>query len=747
MKAKVVTGTGYNQLRWVVLLLTMAVVLPTVCLLWFMNQAVKNERLAVKQKLTDVYKKQLEILGKKVDDLWSAQIDQLQQVSVKSLTPVEVFARFIERDKQTGRPNISDAVIVFDDNGRLIYPVISNVEPITELAEQLDTAWNYEFKQQDYVRAIALYGQAADSLVDDYTRIYALMAQVRCLRKLGDIDKAVNYCRQIAYGPHPDNMSLSAATLIARSRIMLVDLRQKTEEGTTFADVQELMNSAVQYFMDGSREFLLVPSAMRIFLLRRSVEIAEASQWSEQLQPQIQRAKELLSAEELAASFLEKYYTDKFSEQWSQDEVKKLMSSISSVVDSIEVAVNGSEWGWTDQLKKQISDVLRLSGVGDMAASGSTKEPSVTIFDGWPEDSFRSMELKEKVFCMYHSLDGMKYMLLKKAKNFSSDFDLCRDDLEESDIRYRLTDNMNAYACGLENPDKPAFLKMPFGKFFPGWSVEVHFMNTDIFEKAAGKQAIIYIWAALLAIGVIAAAGLLAAQAVGKQIKMNKLKNDFIATVSHELKTPLASMRVLVDTLLEGNYRDQNQVTEYLQLTAQENERLSRLIENFLTFSRMERNKQAFRIVRTSPVDIARGAARAVKTKFDNGRCDFDVSIDENLPDVRADHDAMVTVLINLLENAYKYSYDDKYIRLKVFAENGSVCFSVSDKGIGISRRSIKKIFRRFYQVDRRLARNAEGCGLGLSIAKFIVDSHKGTISINSKLGKGSTFTIRLAAI
>ena len=120
---------------------------------------------------------------------------------------------------------------------------------------------------------------------------------------------------------------------------------------------------------------------------------------------------------------------------------------------------------------------------------------------------------------------------------------------------------------------------------------------------------------------------------------------------------------------------------------------------------------------------------------------------DENLPDVQANHDAMVTVLINLLENAYKYSYDDKYIRLKVFAENASVCFSVSDKGIGISRRAMKRIFGRFYQVDRRLARNAEGCGLGLSIAKFIVDAHKGKISISSKLGKGSTFTVRLSSV
>jgi two-component system phosphate regulon sensor histidine kinase PhoR len=99
-----------------------------------------------------------------------------------------------------------------------------------------------------------------------------------------------------------------------------------------------------------------------------------------------------------------------------------------------------------------------------------------------------------------------------------------------------------------------------------------------------------------------------------------------------------------------------------------------------------------------------------------------------------------------LLDNAYKYSYDDKKIELKVFSEDNFVCFSVKDNGIGLNRRQIKKIFDRFYQADTSLSRRAEGTGLGLSIVKFIVDAHKGTISVDSVPGKGTTFTIRLTA-
>ncbi|MHC4552520.1 MAG: sensor histidine kinase [Planctomycetota bacterium] len=225
---------------------------------------------------------------------------------------------------------------------------------------------------------------------------------------------------------------------------------------------------------------------------------------------------------------------------------------------------------------------------------------------------------------------------------------------------------------------------------------------------------------------------------------MNRLKNDFIATVTHELKTPLSSMRLLVDTLLEGNYRDEQTVPEYLGLIANENERLSHLIDSFLTFSRMERNKQVFEIAPVSPVEVAKQAAEAVRTKFDNGNVTFEMDIQKALPMIHADKDGMITVLVNLLDNAYKYSNSDKQIQLNVYQQNGIICFAVKDNGIGISKRVQKRIFNRFYQVDSRLSRTAEGCGLGLSIVKFVVDAHKGTIDVESQPGQGSTFRVKL---
>ena len=206
-------------------------------------------------------------------------------------------------------------------------------------------------------------------------------------------------------------------------------------------------------------------------------------------------------------------------------------------------------------------------------------------------------------------------------------------------------------------------------------------------------------------------------------------------------------MRALVETLLEGRCRNEQQKTEYLELVARENLRLSRLIDNFLTFSRMERNKRTFDLVNVRPADVARSAVDSVRERFESAGCAFEVEIADDLPVIVGDQDALVTVLLNLLDNACKYSEDDKHIRLRVFANGRDVSFEVSDRGIGMPRRVVRRIFDRFYQADRKLSRKAGGCGLGLSITRFLVDVHGGRIEVASRPGEGSTFTVVFPAV
>ena len=190
----------------------------------------------------------------------------------------------------------------------------------------------------------------------------------------------------------------------------------------------------------------------------------------------------------------------------------------------------------------------------------------------------------------------------------------------------------------------------------------------------------------------------------------------------------------------------EQETREYLQLVAQENTRLSRLIDNFLAFSRMERNKHAFELSEVSAAEVVEAAVETVGERFQSPGCRLRVDISPDLPPLTADADALVTVLLNLLDNAYKYSRDEKQIGLRAYARDGNVCFEVTDNGIGLSRTAAKKVFKRFYQVDRRLSREAGGVGLGLSIVQFIVHAHGGTVGVTSQPGQGSTFTVVLPA-
>ncbi len=290
------------------------------------------------------------------------------------------------------------------------------------------------------------------------------------------------------------------------------------------------------------------------------------------------------------------------------------------------------------------------------------------------------------------------------------------------------------------------FLAMSAGEYFPGWQLALTLKDGDIFNAAANEQIASYVWVGALTMAVVVILALLGAGLIRRQAAVAQLRNDLLANVTHELKTPLSSMRLLVDTLLQSNPFHEETARQYLQLIAAENVRLSRLIDNFLTFSRIERKKHAFNFTQVSAGAIAESAAVAVRERFAAAGCQFALHTAPGLPPVLADADAMVTVLLNLLDNAWKYSGDDKQIILSAGAENGNVVFAVKDNGIGLSPRETKRIFKRFYQVDQRLARTGGGCGLGLSIVQYIVTAHHGAIRVESEPARGSTFIITLPA-
>jgi signal transduction histidine kinase len=278
----------------------------------------------------------------------------------------------------------------------------------------------------------------------------------------------------------------------------------------------------------------------------------------------------------------------------------------------------------------------------------------------------------------------------------------------------------------------------------PGVVVQLYLVGPQVLDEAIADQRQVLVWTgSLTTFAVILIAGL-AAWTLNRQLALSELKNTSVATVAHELRTPLASMRMLVDTLRERRYRGDEQLHEYLALIATENERLSRLAENFLTFSRLERGTQLLRLESVAPLEVAVAAVQPLRARLEAPGVTFTLAMPDALPPVRGDREALAQVLTNLLDNALKYTTDPKRITLKAEQRDAVVAFIVEDNGLGMNAEERRAIFEPFYQVDQRLSRSGSGCGLGLSIVRRLVAAHEGEITVAAEPGKGSVFTVKI---
>jgi signal transduction histidine kinase len=232
------------------------------------------------------------------------------------------------------------------------------------------------------------------------------------------------------------------------------------------------------------------------------------------------------------------------------------------------------------------------------------------------------------------------------------------------------------------------------------------------------------------------------ASAAAREVRVAELKSNFVASVSHDLKTPLALIQLFAETLELGRVRNTERAQEYYRIINTEARKLTRLIENILDFSRMEAGLRPYR---TAPADIgavARQVLDEMASQFNQSQFDVRLRVDADLPRVNVDEDAVVQALENLLANAMKYSGESREIDVHVGRANSHVCVSVRDGGIGISRREQKRIFRKFYRVNSGLGGGPQGTGLGLAIVDHTMRGHGGFVRVDSEPERGSTFTL-----
>ena len=231
---------------------------------------------------------------------------------------------------------------------------------------------------------------------------------------------------------------------------------------------------------------------------------------------------------------------------------------------------------------------------------------------------------------------------------------------------------------------------------------------------------------------------------IGANLKRNQLKNDLLTTVSHELKTPLASINLMVDTLSDDKNLTRFEVDEFLRLIKRENEKLTILVENFLSFTRFEKSDVEFYLYELSLNEIVNNALTYLEEKIN--REGFKINLHNTADNlfVKADANMLSIAIVNIVDNALNYSEDKKIIDVKIFKDHDDACISVKDQGVGLSQADQKRIFQKFYRAEHRLSQRRRGTGLGLNLCQTIIEKHHGRISVESEIGKGSNFTIAL---
>jgi len=287
-------------------------------------------------------------------------------------------------------------------------------------------------------------------------------------------------------------------------------------------------------------------------------------------------------------------------------------------------------------------------------------------------------------------------------------------------------------------------LRAPLGASLPGWELRLDTSTADAsLAGAARRQAALQVASAVSAVILGAVLAFLAIRRFLQRVRLAEVRHDFLTTVSHELRTPMTSIRMLIDSLAADPDPSPERTRSYLGVVSRETLRLGRLVDDYLTFARLERGRMNYDFQPTSPETVVEAAVRSVEPRFAAPGCDFRTEMAEGLPLIRADVPSLTTALLNLLENAYKYTGADKRILLTVTRAAGGVCFTVTDNGRGFDPRHRSRIFEKFHRVDDA-GGAVTGAGLGLHIARSIVEAHGGRVEVETTPGEGSRFTIHL---
>lgn len=280
-----------------------------------------------------------------------------------------------------------------------------------------------------------------------------------------------------------------------------------------------------------------------------------------------------------------------------------------------------------------------------------------------------------------------------------------------------------------------------FSPYFNDYRLKIVPKNTQIVEDYVFKRKIIFGIGFLLVLGVMAIGLNLLVQDLKRKKQMERLRADFVSNVTHELKTPLTSIHMFAESILIGRTRSGPGLQKYANIIVKESNKLQRMINNILDFSRKENNKLVYQLKETDLSDLVHTTMDEMNYWLEISNFKVVLEIEQALL-AKVEPEGVKQALSNLISNAIKYSQTNRKLIVRLFKKENRVLIEVEDFGIGIPREKLNLIFEKFYRVNSVENESASGTGLGLTVTRDIIEAQNGELLVSSTLGKGSKFTI-----
>jgi signal transduction histidine kinase len=317
----------------------------------------------------------------------------------------------------------------------------------------------------------------------------------------------------------------------------------------------------------------------------------------------------------------------------------------------------------------------------------------------------------------------------------------------DSSIDVKIEDSNGRLIFSRVFNEEAGYLSFPFPENLPKWELLLSenkpgFMAT-LLKTGSGIYLFIFILIALLMVlGFVFIMNTLNAE-----LRLNKLKSEFISNVSHELKSPLTSIRLMTEMLHRNRVVTEERKSAYYSAMLEESEHLSHLIDNILDFSRMDDDRKKYNFVDMDMEDLLVKFLESIHERLPEPGFDIRYSCPDRVPVIKADKIAILQVFYNLVDNAIKFSGTSRQIDINLFSKDDELLLCVKDYGIGISIADQGKIFERFYRGSEPQRMGIRGSGIGLTIVEKIIEAHKGHLTLESRPGKGSIFCVHLPIV